>query len=298
MNYGKCHCISLLFYISMITKNLKLAGISITAALAVASCAESSGDLIGLENALPDYTNVKVLNKVNIAEVGAAAYDVNYMYNAGKLNSVSTSNNSVSYSVEYTGTQISRIVKTDMQGAQPQIITSVLSYSGNVLSQITGTITDAGTVSGTFRSDLIYSGAKPTQIKTTIYLPGSTVEAGKLTSDLEYTGNNLSKWIYTAEVSAGPVIVSPIQFTANFSNYDVNMNPYRTLPLSYTIATANFDIDGAGPTGFSSNNYQTVTIQTGGASQSENMTHIYDAAGYPTKTQSASAIWNFEYQNL
>src|SRR5690606_41615396 len=106
MNYGKCHCISLLFYISMITKNLKLAGISITAALAVASCAESSGDLIGLENALPDYTNVKVLNKVNIAEDGATPYDVNYIYGAGKVNSVSTRNRSLSYFEQYASTPI------------------------------------------------------------------------------------------------------------------------------------------------------------------------------------------------
>ncbi len=287
-----------IFDITMMIGTLRHVGLAFLALFSITSCADSSGDLIGLENALPNYTNVKVLNKVNVADAGATPYDVNYIYSAGRLNAVSTTNNSVSYSLEYSGTQISKITKTDIQGAQPQVISSVLSYSGNVLTQITGTITEAGAVSGTFKTDFIYTGAKPSQIKTTIYLPGSTVEAGKLISDLEYAGNNLSKWIYSAEVSAGPVIVSPIQFTANFSNYDSNVNPYRTLPAAFTLATVNFDIEGAGPTGLSTNNYQIVTVQTGGASQSQNMTHTYDAAGYPTKTQSASAIWNFEYQNL
>lgn len=280
------------------TGKLKQLGISLAAAFAVTSCADSSGDLVGLENTLPNYTEVKVLSKVNIAEAGATPYDINYMYSGGKLSAVTAGNNSASYTLEYSGTQISKIIKTDLQGAQPQVITSILSYSGNVLTQITGTITDAGTVSGTFKSDLVYTGAKPSQIKTTLYLPGSTVEAGKLTSDLEYAGNNLSKWMYSAEISAGPVIVSPVQFTATFSNYDGNMNPYRTLPFAFTVATANFDIDGTGPTGLSANNYQTVTIQTGGTSQSENRTHTAGAAGYITKTQSPNATWSFDYQNL
>ena len=282
----------------MMTGKFKQLGISLAAVLAVTSCADSSGDLVGLENTLPNYTEVKVLSKVNIAEAGATPYDINYLYSSGKLTAVTATNNSASYTLEYSGTQISKIIKTDMQGTQPQVITSILSYSGNVLTQITGTITDAGTVSGTFKSDLVYTGAKPSQIKTTLFLPGSTVEAGKLTSDLEYSGNNLSKWVYSAEVSAGPVVVSPVQFTATFSNYDGNTNPYRTLPFAFTVATANFDIDGAGPTGLSSNNYQTVTIQTGATSQSETRTHTVGTAGFVTKTQSPSAAWTFDYQNL
>ncbi|MBW8358518.1 MAG: hypothetical protein K0M63_01805 [Weeksellaceae bacterium] len=270
----------------------------LSAMLMIISCGGSSGDLMGLENVLPNYLNTKVLKKVNVAEAGVPAYDINYMYAAGKLTAVNTSDNSLSYAVEYSGTQISKITRTEMQGGQPQIITSMLTYSGALLTQITGTIAEAGAVTDTFKTDITYAATKPSQIKTILYLPGTTTETGKHTSDLQYAGNNLSKWTFTSEFPAGPVVIPPIVVTTDFSNYDANPNPYHTLPSAFTLANCNFDIDGTGPTGLSLQNYKTVTVQTGGASQTENLTHIYDTAGYPTKSEAPGIVWNFEYLTL
>lgn len=269
-------------------------GIFLAAMLLVVSCGGSSGDLVGLGDLIPDYTNSKLLKKVTVTETGSPSYDVNFGYGGNKLSTVTTTNNSYAFDVLYTGNQISKITKTDAQGAQPQVITAMLGYTGALLTAVTGTIAEGGVVTADFTTDYSYNAAKAVQVKTTFFTPGTTVETGSVTSQLQYAGDNISKWIMTIAAPG----VADIVVNTDFSDYDNSQNPYRLLPRSFTLATCNFETSGTGPTGLSANNYRNVTVQSAAGTLSQIFTHTYDAQGFLSESSSADVSFDFEYQSL
>ncbi len=253
------------------------------------SCGGSTGDLVGLNNVLPNYLNTKVLKKVNIQESGGTAYDVNYLFSTGKLTSVTTSNNSYSYVIEYIGTQISKITR-NVQSNPMQVLTSNMVYIGSQLSKIDGNLSEGGAITKVFSTNIAYTGGKISQVKTETFLPGSTVATKTIITDIEYAANNVSKINYSEQIAGAPAT----NIITTYSNYDSDPNPFRTLPTSYLVSNINWNLDLEGTRGLSTNNYKTSTTQ----GVSENLSYTYDSGGYPTQASSPTRVLKFEYQVL
>ena len=261
------------------------------------SCGGSTGELVGLpDNGINPGAASKVLKKLTTEEAGTS-FDLNYNYTAGKLTSVSSSDNSLAYAVEYNGAKISKITRTVNEGGMVEVLVSNLTYSGNTLTEVNGTKTDSGVQTGSFKTTYTYTSGKPNQAKTQIFLPGSTNLLSTLTSNLQYSGNNLSSWEFKVEpVSSPPVVIPSVTVTTAFSNYDSNPNPFHTLPLAFTLTNCNFEIETEGPTGISVNNYKTISVTSNAGTQSGNITYTYDTAGYPTIYSAPGTVLKFEYQ--
>lgn len=261
------------------------------------SCGESSGDLVGLN----DFSigpgsggNTKVIKKITVAESGSVPYDIIYNWNAGKLTSITTSDNSLLTTIEYNGSLISKITEVSGQGAQTTTTTSNLVYNGTILTDINGVSTASGVPAQNFKTSVFYTGTYPTLVKTDLYQPNSTtLIASSVNTNLEFSGNNIAKMTYAMNLFG-----TTITAISTFSNYDANPNPLHTLPMAYTLATTNSDADTFGPLGLSFTNYKTITVQSGGATQTENVVYTYGTDNYPTKSVQPSVTLSYEYISI
>ena len=119
-----------------------------------------------------------------------------------------------------------------------------------------------------------------------------------LTSDITYTGNNISTWKFsTAFPLTPPISIPPIVFDTTLSDYDTKTNPFNTLPEVYNIISSLYGFDAAAVIGFSANNYRKITVSTQGDTQSATYIYTYDADNYPVKGVASNNLGTltFEY---
>lgn len=258
--------------------------IAVSGAFMLLSCGDASGDLVNLPPTPVPTVTSKLLKKVTTTAAGAPVNTFTYNYTSGKLTTAFDSNNSVSYSLDYSNSQITKI-NFSYQAMKNYV--SNLSYNGSQLSQISGTISP----DVTYQATLTYTAGKLTMIKSdysTLGVPG--IDSTKKII-IEYTGENITKATVETQYLTAPSITKTILF----SNFDSNPNPYRTLPNEFNIVRALHLDDDAAISGLSVNNYQTITVQSLGAAQTETRTITYDPQTYPLKITAPSAVKDFEY---
>ncbi|MFC6267109.1 hypothetical protein [Frigoriflavimonas asaccharolytica] len=234
----------------------------------------------------------KVLSKINYAEVGEAPYNIFYNWVGGKLMSVSTSNNSTSFNLTYTGSQISKIIQTTGQGTQLNTTTSNLVYSNGILASINGTSVSS-TSNSNFTTTITYNGTRPTFIKRN-YTSGSTTVYTESVA-IEYIGANISKantLFGVPSLQLNPIIT--------FNTYDDKKNPFLTLPSAFSISNFFINQDAAASIlGLNLNNFTNVSTSGPGVTPTTEVTvYTYGTDGYPTKSISPDYTLQYEYINL
>lgn len=250
----------------------------------IQSCVETNVDFTEKNILAP---GAKVLNKIKVIEAGSVPYDINYNWTLGKLTSISTSNNSSSYNLEYNGNDLKKITQTIGQGTQLKTRISNFVYTNGKLTTINGTESSAQGGSLMFTTTISYNGIHP-------YFISKEFQIGTATSVesiyLEFNNSNISKINYVLGTGAGS-----INTETNLSNYDDKPNPIHTLPIAFSISDTYLNEDTFGVLGLSTNNYKTANIQNTGI---QNTVYTYGTDGYPTKSVRPDLTFQFEYVTL
>lgn len=250
----------------------------------IQSCVDSNRDF---PEQAPLAPGTKVLNKIKVKEVGSAPFEINYNYTLKKLTSISTSNNSSSYILEYNGNQLIKISQTIGQGSQLKTRISNLVYKDGRLITINGTENSAQSGSVNFKTSISYLGNNPYFLNK-VYQNGATNPEESIY--IEFIGTNISKINYVLGVGTGS-----INTEINLSNYDANPNPIHTLPIAFSITDSYVNEDTFGVLGLSTNNYKTANIQNIGV---ENTVYTYSSDGFPTKSVKPDLTLEYEYITL
>lgn len=252
--------------------------------LLIQSCVDSNRDF---PEQTPIAPEVKVLKKIKVKEAGSVSYDINYNWTLKKLTSITTSNNSSSYILEYSGNQLSKISQTIGQGAQLKTRISNLVYTNGRLTTINGTENSAQGGSLNFTTTVSYIANNPYFINKVYQNGPSSTEENIY---LEFKNNNISKINYVLGLGSGS-----INTETNLSNYDVNPNPIHTLPIAFSITDTYLNEDTFGVIGLSINNFKTANIQNTGV---ENTVYTYSSDGFPTKSVKPGLTFEYEYITL
>lgn len=226
----------------------------------------------------------KKMKQVKVQDTGDPAYFVNYVYNGDKLTSVNSSDNSISYTVDYTGNQITKITGKGIQGDPDVVFVSNLVYTGGQLTQTNGTRTDGAAVED-FITNYTYNAGKIASAVTTFYQAGTTTVTGTITGTFQHSGNNLTNWTLNLQ---GMI---PLNIVTTFSNFDSKHNPFNTLPLEFNLANCNLDLIHSGASGFSSENALNMNV----AGTGYTVNYTYDADNYPTKIVSPDTTLDITY---
>lgn len=269
-------------------KNMKKIILLVLAIYFIQSCADSNVD-ISNENFHSTVANpTKVLSKIGVTEVGSIAYEINYNWSAGKLISVVASNASFSYSLEYTGNDLTKVVQTLGQG--PQLVSRIsnLVYSNKKLTSINGTEVSATSGTSEFVTAITYNGNNPSNITRTFTQNGSTTASENV--NLTFTNNNLTNVNYFF----GPT-TNQQNIILALSNYDAKPNPLNTLPVAFSISNSFLNEDSFSILGLSLNNYKTSTNNFLGGSTQQNTTYTYSLDGFPTKSVNSDYIFDYQY---
>lgn len=254
----------------------------------VQSCTDSSRET-PLESFHPIVSNpTKVLSKLKVIEVGSPAYEVNYNWSSGKLMSVIASNGSFSYSLQYTGSELSQVVQILGQGPALVTRTSTLVYTNKQLTSITGTEASASSGTSNFVTSISYNGINPSNITRTFTKNGSTTVSENV--NFVFSNNNLTNVNYFY----GPVN-NQSNIVLALSNYDAKPNPLHTIPTAFTLSSSFVNEDPFSIYGVSLNNYRTSTKAFLGGSTQENTVYTYSEDGFPTKSVSSNTILDYEY---
>lgn len=238
----------------------------------------------------------KVLKKVRVNEVGTASYDINYNWTSGKLMSITTSNNSFSFTLQYNGTELNKIIGISGQGTQAETNTSSLVYTNGKLTQVNAIITSPSSQPKIVKSIYTYnSSGMVSQIKSEHYNQSApTIITETWINDLAYVNSNLSTSSLILHTMG-----TTISFVTTLSNYDANPNPLHTLPMAFTLANTNYDTTEAGPTGISPNNFKKLVLNVAGTTVAdENIVYDYDSNGYPIKSTQSNGYTDYEYISL
>lgn len=224
----------------------------------IASCSPNQ-DINGDYLRGVSYTTIK--NVKTVTTVGAAGDEIvaTYNYTGGQLTSVTSSDNSFSYQLTYTGDDITKILYKSVDDTGKDITnTQVLTYSAGKLTKSEGDVVFAG--SGTFTSSTIYSydGDKIKSIITKVKDKATSSERYTIQTDYGFSGSNVSNFKYSLTYAAGPIIQPPIILNITLSNYDSYKNPLGTLPMAFKLVSAQFDLENNALYGFSKNNYKTT----------------------------------------
>lgn len=241
--------------------------------------------------------NSRLLKKFTAVDSDGIVNIADYTYTGTKLTSVATSStddSSTKINITYTGDLVTKIVHINKDDTG-QMVTSTLNmvHNGNVLTKINeeqdfgaGEVLKSNTT-------ITYNGTKVLKIERTTFdndTPPTLFST--ITSDLTFSGENMSKWIYTvAFAPKGPVTLPPLVVTANFSNYDTNKNPFFGFPKELNIANTFLDSGGVSVLGFSPNNPKTVKVD----GQSANYVYLYNSAGYPVSAITDFGKFTYEY---
>lgn len=250
----------------------------------IQSCVDSTRDFTDIGTPPP---GIKVVKKIKVNKVGGIPYEINYNWTSGKLTSISTSNNSSSYILEYNGKELKKITQTIGQGSQLKTTVSNLVYNSGKLTVINGTENTAATGTLNFTTAIGYTGNYPSTIHKLYQNGGITTVESIL---LEYKNTNISKINYI--LGNGPTAINT---EINLSNYDEKKNPINTLPIAFSISDSYVNEDTFGVLGLSINNFKTENIQNTGI---VNTVFTYDTDGYPTKSVKPDLILEFEYKSI
>ena len=258
-----------------------------------------NGDyLLGVSYSSNGGTNATIKNVETVTTVGAAGDKIvaTYNYTGGQLTSVTSSDNSFSYQLTYTGDDITEILYKSVDDTGKDITnTQVLTYSAGKLTKSEGDVVFAG--SGTFTSSTIYSydGDKIKSIITKVKDKATSSERYTIQTDYGFSGSNVSNFKYTLTYAAGSMTQTPIILNITLSNYDSYKNPFGTLPMAFKLVSAQFDLENNALYGFSKNNYKTTNIKTNTDNTTVNFSYSYDTDGYPILGTSSAGSVSYEY---
>ena len=243
-------------------------------------------------------TNATIKNVETVTTVGAAGDKIvaTYNYTRGQLTSVTSSDNSFSYQLTYTGDDITKILYKSVDDTGKDITnTQVLTYSAGKLTKSEGDVVFAG--SGTFTSSTIYSydGDKIKSIITKVKDKATSSERYTIQTDYGFSGSNVSNFKYTLTYAAGSMTQTPIILNITLSNYDSYKNPLGTVPMAFKLVSAQFDLENNALYGFSKNNYKTTNIKTNTDNTTVNFSYSYDTDGYPILGTSSAGTVSFQY---
>lgn len=258
-----------------------------------------NGDyLLGVSYSSNGGTNATIKNVETVTTVDAAGDKIvaTYNYTGGQLTSVTSSDNSFSYQLTYTGDDITKILYKSVDDTGKDITnTQVLTYSAGKLTKSEGDVVFAG--SGTFTSSTIYSydGDKIKSIITKVKDKATSSERYTIQTDYGFSGSNVSNFKYSLTYAAGPIIQPPIILNITLSNYDSYKNPFGTLPMAFKLVSAQFDLENNALYGFSKNNYKTTNIKTNTDNTTVNFSYSYDTDGYPILGTSSAGTVSFQY---
>lgn len=267
-----------------------------------ASCSPNqdiNGDyLMGVSYSSNGGTNATIKNVETVTTVDAAGDEIvaTYNYTGGQLTSVTSSDNSFSYQLTYTGDDITKILYKSVDDTGKDITnTQVLTYSAGKLTKSEGDVVFAG--SGTFTSSTIYSydGDKIKSIITKVKDKATSSERYTIQTDYGFSGSNVSNFKYSLTYAAGPITQTPIILNITFGNYDSYKNPLGTLPTAFKLVSAQFDLENNALYGFSKNNYKTTNIKTNADNSTVNFSYSYDTDGYPILGTSSAGTVSFQY---
>ena len=261
----------------------------------IASCSPNQ-DINGDYLRGVSYTTIK--NVKTVTTVGAAGDEIvaTYNYTGGQLTSVTSSDNSFSYRLTYTGDDITEILYKSVDDTGIDITnTQVLTYSAGKLTKSEGDVVFAG--SGTFTSSTIYSydGDKIKSIITKVKDKATSSERYTIQTDYGFSGSNVSNFKYSLTYAAGPMTQTPIILNITLSNYDSYKNPFGTLPMAFKLVSAQFDLESNALYGFSKNNYKTTNIKTNKDNTTVNFSYSYDTDGYPILGTSSAGTVSYGY---
>ena len=119
---------------------------------------------------------------------------------------MTSSDNSFSYQLTYTGDDITKILYKSVDDTGKDITnTQVLTYSAGKLTKSEGDVVFAG--SGTFTSSTIYSydGDKIKSIITKVKDKATSSERYTIQTDYGFSGSNVSNFKYSLTYAAGPI---------------------------------------------------------------------------------------------
>ena len=258
-----------------------------------------NGDyLLGVSYSSNGGTNATIKNVETVTTVDAAGDKIvaTYNYTRGQLTSVTSSDNSFSYQLTYTGDDITEILYKSVDDTGKDITnTQVLTYSAGKLTKSEGDVVFAG--SGTFTSSTIYSydGDKIKSIITKVKDKATSSERYTIQTDYGFSGSNVSNFKYSLTYAAGPITQPPIILNITLSNYDSYKNPFGTLPMAFKLVSAQFDLENNALYGFSKNNYKTTNIKTNTDNTTVNFSYSYDTDGYPILGTSSAGTVSFQY---
>ena len=258
-----------------------------------------NGDyLLGVSYSSNGGTNATIKNVETVTTVDAAGDKIvaTYNYTGGQLTSVTSSDNSFSYQLTYTGDDITEILYKSVDDTGKDITnTQVLTYSAGKLTKSEGDVVFAG--SGTFTSSTIYSydGDKIKSIITKVKDKATSSERYTIQTDYGFSGSNVSNFKYTLTYAAGPMTQPPIILNITLSNYDSYKNPLGTVPMAFKLVSAQFDLENNALYGFSKNNYKTTNIKTNTDNTTVNFSYSYDTDGYPILGTSSAGTVSYEY---
>ena len=267
-----------------------------------ASCSPNqdiNGDyLMGVSYSSNGGTNATIKNVETVTTVDAAGDEIvaTYNYTGGQLTSVTSSDNSFSYQLTYTGDDITKILYKSVDDTGKDITnTQVLTYSAGKLTKSEGDVVFAG--SGTFTSSTIYSydGDKIKSIITKVKDKATSSERYTIQTDYGFSGSNVSNFKYSLTYAAGPITQPPIILNITLSNYGSYKNPFGTLPMAFKLVSAQFDLENNALYGFSKNNYKTTNIKTNTDNTTVNFSYSYDTDGYPILGTSSAGTVSYEY---
>ena len=258
-----------------------------------------NGDyLLGVSYSSNGGTNATIKNVKTVTTVGAAGDEIvaTYNYTGGQLTSVTSSDNSFSYQLTYTGDDITEILYKSVDDTGKDITnTQVLTYSAGKLTKSEGDVVFAGSV--TFTSSTIYSydGDKIKSIITKVKDKATSSERYTIQTDYGFSGSNVSNFKYSLTYAAGSMTQTPIILNITLSNYDSYKNPLGTVPMAFKLVSAQFDLENNALYGFSKNNYKTTNIKTNTDNTTVNFSYSYDTDGYPILGTSSAGSVSYEY---
>lgn len=261
----------------------------------IASCSPNQ-DINGDYLRGVSYTTIKNVKTVTTVDAAGDTIVATYNYTGGQLTSVTSSDNSFSYHLTYTGDDITEILYKSVDDTGQDITnTQVLTYSAGKLTKSEGDVVFAG--SGTFTSSTIYSydGDKIKSIITKVKDKATSSERYTIQTDYGFSGSNVSNFKYSLTYAAGPIIQTPIILNITLSNYDSYKNPFGTLPMAFKLVSAQFDLENNALYGFSKNNYKTTNIKTNTHNTTVNFSYSYDTDGYPILGTSSAGTVSFQY---
>ena len=244
-------------------------------------------------------STIKNIKKVTTTDDVGDKVVANYNYTGGKLTSVTSDDNSFTYTLTYTGNDITKIVykNQDATSGDTTINTQNLTYlSGKLVKSEGNTTTSSGTVIYVSSTNYNYASDKIKSIVTKIKDGTNTTEMFTLQTDYTFAGNNnLTNFKYSLTTAPGPVTSTPIVLTTTLSGFDNNKNPLGTLPLAFKLVSSHFDLDNNVVSGLSVNNYKTAKVVSNVETLTANFNYTYDQDAYPTLATSVMGTVAFEY---